>query len=94
MNTNPNNLTMREAINRGMYFRVSIPAWASGGMDVIASSAKEAAVIAGCMLESWGKGSRPDMASVHKHLAGSSIGCAMLDEAEHCQTLTAAHYSI
>ena len=95
MNTyNQNGLTMREAINRGVYYHVAIPSWASGGMDVIANSAKEAALHVGCMLEKFGGANRPDTTKVHKHLAGSSIGCAMLDEAESCQTLTASHYCI
>lgn len=83
---------MREAINAGLYWHVSIPAWASGGMDVIADNAADAALHVGCMLERFGQ--RPDRVAVHRHLHGSSIGCAFLDEAQTCQTLTAEHYSI
>lgn len=89
---NASGLTMREAINRGMYYHVSIPHWASGGMDVIADSAKNAAILAGCFLERHGI--RPDMANVNRHLAGSSIGCAMLGEGERHETLTASHFYI
>ncbi len=91
---NKSGLTMREAINAGLYWHVSIPAWASGGMDVIAESAADAALHVGCMLESWGRGNRPDCVAVHRHLRGSQIGCAFLSEGETCQTLTAEHYSI
>lgn len=87
-------LTMREAINAGLYWHVSIPVWASGGMDVIAESAADAALHVGCMLESWGRGNRPDHVAVHRHLRGSAIGCAFLSEGETCQTLTAEHYCI
>lgn len=91
---NKSGLTMREAINAGLYWHVSIPAWASGGMDVIADNAAEAALHVGCMLEYWGRGNRPDRVAVHRHLHGSAIGCAYMDEAETCQTLTAEHYCI
>lgn len=85
---------MREAINAGLYWHVSIPAWASGGLDVIAESAADAALHVGCMLESWRAAIRPDSVAVHRHLRGSQIGCAYLGEAETCQTLTAEHYCI
>lgn len=91
---NHNGLTMREAINAGLYWHVSIPSWASGGMDVVADTAAEAALHVGCMFERLGMGNRPDATLVHRHLSNSSIGCAVLAEGETHQTLTASHYSI
>ncbi len=87
-------MTMHEAINAGFYYRVSLPQWASGGMDIVAESARAAALAVGCLLESWGGRNRPDCAEVHKHLRGSSIGCAFLESAGTHETLTADHYSI
>ena len=87
-------MTIREAINANKYFHVAIPAWASGGMDVIADCAAEAALWAGCLLESFGGRNRPDATEVSAHLRGSSIGCAYLESVGQFQTLTADHYSI
>lgn len=90
-----NGYTMRDAIEAGVYYRVSIPSCASGGWDVAADSPAEAALAVGCECERHAYRRPPAMQTeVFRHLPQSRIGSAFLESCGMHQTLTSDHYVI
>lgn len=86
---------MREAINAGAFYHVSVPHWASGGQDVAAESPAAAALLVGCQHVALFDGRGVAMrAEVFRHLSNSRIGAAVLESCGVFETLTATHFVI
>lgn len=78
----------------GNLYQVKLANWPSGTLDLSADSPAHAALKVGCMGKENPDLEIPAQATVFKHLPGSQIGLALLEECGVFPTLTPDHYDI